>query len=152
MKKYSIILLIGLFASCRTVKTTEQVHEKQKDSISYVERVIIDTLKIPGDKIEIEIPCNELKSQSFSKGRAKVKLEPKGNGYTVIVTCDSIEKLLLSKQREIFRLSDSLKQSNARKDVGLSQWQSFWIVTGKLLMGLLILIAAWKFVRWKLLP
>lgn len=152
MKKYSLILLIGLFSSCKTGKLNEQVHHKQKDSISYVERVIIDTLKIPGDKIQIQIPCNELRPQSFSEGRAKVKLEPKGNGYTVIVTCDSVEKLLLNKQLEIFKLSDSLKQSNVRKTIELSQWQYFWIVTGKLLMGLLILIAAWNFVRWKLLP
>jgi hypothetical protein len=150
MKKLNLLLLVVLFASCKTVKNTQISQEKQKDSISYVERVIVDTLKIPGDKIEIKIPCDDLKSQSFSKGRAKVKVEPKGNGYVITASCDSIEKLLISKEKEIIRLSEKLKSNDSQKVVGLTQLQSFWIVMGKIFMVLLIIILAWKFISWKL--
>lgn len=150
MKKLNLLLLVLLFASCKAVKNAQISQEKQKDSISYVERVIIDTLKIPGDKIVVQIPCDELKSQNFSKGRAKVKVEPKGNGYVITASCDSIEKLLISKEKEIIRLSEKLKNSDSQKVTGLTQLQSFWIVMGKIFMVVLIIILAWRFISWKL--
>lgn len=147
--KNSILALVVIFLllGCRSVKNTQQVIEKQKDSISYVERVVIDTLRIPGDVISVKIPCDQLTNQSFSKGRAKVKIEPKGNGYTLIVSCDSIEKLILSKNIEINRLSNLLKDNTQTKVIELSKWQSFWIIVGKLLTLVLILILSWKFLR-----
>lgn len=146
MKNLSLILLIGLFVSCRSVKTVDKVYESQKDSISYVDRVIVDTLKIPGEKIEIELPCGEdLKPQSFAQGRAKVKAEPKGNGYTIIVTCDSIEKIVLSREREIKHLKAEVKTLESKKEKGLTLMQSFWIGAGKFLSGLLLLILVFKF-------
>jgi hypothetical protein len=150
MKKLNLLLLVLLFASCKTAKSTQISQAKQKDSVSYVERVIVDTLKIPGDKIEIKIPCDDLKYQSFSKGRAKVKVEPKGNWYVITASCDSIEKLLISKEKETIRLSEKLKNNDSQKVVGLTQLQSFWIVMGKAFMVLLIIILGWKFISWRL--
>ncbi|MCV9929527.1 hypothetical protein OIU83_17835 [Flavobacterium sp. LS1R49] len=138
-----IVMILFLLLGCKSVKSTQQIIEKQKDSISYVERVVVDTLRIPGDIISVNVPCDQLTNQSFSKGRAKVKLEPKGNGYTITVSCDSIEKLILSKNIEINRLSKLIKDNT--KVIGLSIWQSFWIVIGKLLTAILILILSWKF-------
>lgn len=152
MKKISIILLVILFIGCRTVKTVEQSQEKRKDSISYVERVKIDTLKIPGEKIQIELPCDELKPQSSAQGRAKVKAEPKGNGYVVVLTCDSIEKLVISKDRDIYRLKELLKDSNKKETLELTFMQTFWIGAGKLFISLLLLFIIVKLLsRWKLL-
>lgn len=144
MKKLSIILIGLLFANCRPVKSVEQTHEKQKDSISYIERVKVDTIKIPGDKIEINLPCDQIRPQSFAQGRGKVKAEPKGNGYTVVFTCDSIEKLVISKDKEINRLSEQLKTSDAKKTIELSFWDTFWIRIGKFLTGVLIAFIIWK--------
>ncbi|QSW90695.1 hypothetical protein J0383_07765 [Flavobacterium endoglycinae] len=153
MNKISIILLVILFIGCKTVKTVEQSHEKRKDSISYVERVKIDTLKIPGEKIQIELPCDQIKPQSSFQGRTKVKAQPNGNGYIITASCDSIEKIVISKDREINRLSEALKVNNTQKTVELSFLQRFWIGTGKLfcfllLVWLIIIIAAkWKKLR-----
>lgn len=152
MKKISIILLVILFIGCRTVKTTEQTQEKRKDSISYVERIKIDTLKIPGEKVQIELPCDQIKPQSSVQGRAKVEAEPKGNGYIVYVSCDSIEKLVISKNIEINRLSELLKASNSKKSLELTFMQTFFIGTGKLFWLVLIVFAAVKLlVQWKVL-
>lgn len=152
MKKISLLLLVILFLGCKTVKTVEQSQEKRKDSISYVERVTIDTLRIPGEKVEIELPCDELRPQSSAQGRANVKAEPKGNGYIVTASCDSIEKLVISKDRKIYRLTELLKDSNVKETVELTFMQTFWIGAGKLFIFLLLLVIIVKLLsRWKLL-
>lgn len=152
MKKISLLLLVILFLGCKTVKTVDKSQEKRKDSISYVERVKIDTLIIPGEKVQIELPCDELKPQSSAQGRANVKAEPKGNGYVVVFTCDSIEKLVISKEREIYRLKEALKDSNIKETVELTFMQTFWIGAGKLFIFLLVLVIIVKLLfRWRLL-
>lgn len=152
MKKISLLLLVILFLGCKTVKTVDKSQEKLKDSISYVERVKIDTLIIPGEKVQIELPCDELKPHSSAQGRANVKAEPKGNGYVVVFTCDSIEKLVISKEREIYRLKEALKDSNIKETVELTFMQTFWIGAGKLFIFLLVLVIIVKLLsRWKLL-
>ena len=152
MKKISIILLVILFLGCKTTKTIEQTQEKRKDSISYVERIKIDTLRIPGEIVQIELPCDQIKPKSAAQGRANVKAEPKGDGYVVVFTCDSIQKLVISKDREIIRLSEALKNSKSEKTIGLTFMQTFWIGAGKLFALLLLLIVVVKLLsRWKLL-
>lgn len=151
MKKISILLIVILFLGCRTIKTTEHLQEKKKDSISYVERVKIDTIKIPGEKIEIELPCDELRPQTSARGRTNVKAEPKGNGYVITASCDSIEKIVISKDREINRLSEALKAINKQIVIELSFLQKFWIATGKIFVCLLLLFAIIKLLgRWRL--
>lgn len=154
MKKISIILLVlVLCIGCRTTKITEHSQEKKKDSISYVERTKIDTIKIPGERVEIELPCDQIKPQSSAQGRAKVKAEPKGNGYVVVLTCDSIEKLVISKDREIFRLSELLKDNQKKATLELTTLQKIWIAGGKILflllalLGVVILLVKWKVLR-----
>jgi hypothetical protein len=151
MKKISIILLVILFLGCKTVKTVEQSQEKHTDSISYVEIIKIDTIKIPGEKIQIELPCDQLRPQSFVQGRANVRAEPKGSVYIVTASCDSIEKIVISKDREINRLSKALKISNREKTKELTFMQTFYIGAGMLFLLLIILFVVGKLLtRWKL--
>jgi hypothetical protein len=153
MKKISIILLVILCVGCRTIKTVEQTQETKKDSVSYIERVKIDTLRIPAEKIQIELPCNQLRPQSSAQGRAKVKAEPRGNGYIVVLSCDSIEKIVISKDREINRLSQALQISDSKKTKELTFMQTAWIKIGKCLTfvlalwGVIILLVKWKVLR-----
>ncbi|MEO6176770.1 MAG: hypothetical protein ABIP27_16585 [Flavobacterium circumlabens] len=152
MKKISIILLVILFIGCRTVKTVDQSQETRKDSVSYIDRIKVDTIRIPGETVTMKLPCDQLKPQSSAQGRANVKAEPKGDGYVVVFTCDSIEKLVISKNREIYRLSQELKNSNIEKTVELTFLQTLWINLGKLFVCLIILFIVVKLlVRWKLL-
>lgn len=154
MNKFSIILLVlVLCIGCRTTKTIEQSQEKKRDSVSYTEKVKIDTIKIPGERIEIELPCDQIKPQSSAKGRAKIKAEPKGNGYIVVLSCDSIEKLVISKNSEIYRLSELLKESQKKETLQLTTLQKIWIAGGKILacllalLGVVILLVKWKILR-----
>lgn len=153
MNKISIILLLVLCIGCRSKKTTVQSEVKQKDSISYIERVKIDTLKIPGDRIEIELPCDQIRPQSSAQGRAKVKAEPRGNGYIVKFTCDSIEKIVISKDREIYRLNELLKIARSKETLELTYMQKIWIAGGKILafilglLGIITLLVKWKVLR-----
>lgn len=153
MKKISTILVVLILCvGCRTIKKTEHTQQTKKDSVSYIERIKIDTLKIPGEKIEIQLPCDQLKPQSAAKGRAKVKAEPKGNGYIVVISCDSIEKLVISKNREIYRLNELLKNSSSTETKELTFMQKLWIAGGKILASLLALFAiVTLLVKWKVL-
>lgn len=139
MKTLLIITTIVLFASCRTVKEKEVVHTIYNDSISYVEKVKIDTIKIKGDTVSVFIDCNsEPKPQTRRSGRSSVLVEPSGGGYVIVAVCDSLQRLAISYQKEIFKLKKVIQKEKQLKRIELTSWQSAQIWVGRLLLLFLI--------------
>lgn len=151
MKTLLFITTILLFASCRTVKEKEVIHHIYNDSISYVERVKIDTIKIKADTVSVFVDCNDSKPKPQTKrsGRSSVLVEPSGSGYVIMAVCDSLQKIAISQQKEIFKLKTVIQEERHSKRVELTSWQSFWIITGKIFTALFILFSIWTISRWR---
>lgn len=132
----SVVILIG----CRTIKEKEVTHEIYRDSIRYVERVKIDTLKIKGDTVSVFVDCNDPKPkpQTRRSGRSSVIVEPTEKGYLVTAVCDSLERLVVSYEKTLYTLRTAHQRESKLKSVGLSGWQTFQIWAGRLLLLFLV--------------
>ena len=120
---YSCVLLflvvVCLASSCRTpVATTSTVSETVKDSIiiTYIPR--FDTLRIKGDSIryEVQIECDEKTNKPKpmkhkAKGtRAAATLSLDSNGLLKgTSSCDSLQEVIESKDREILHLQEKTR-------------------------------------------
>jgi len=151
MKTILFISVIILVIGCRTIKEKEVIHNIYNDSIRYVEKVKIDTIKIKADTVALFIDCNDSKPKAQTKrsGRSSVLVEPSGSGYVIMAVCDSLQRLAISYQKEIFKLKTVTQKESQFKRVELTSWQSFWIVIGKIFTALFILISIWIISHWK---
>lgn len=151
MTKLLFISAILLLWSCKTLKEKQAIHHVYKDSISYVERVKIDTIKIKADTVAFFIDCNDSmpKSQTKRSGRSSVLVEPSGSGYVIMAVCDSLERLVISYEKTLYALKTAHQKESQSKILGLTGWQSFWIAMGKVFTTLFILLILWMLLRWK---
>ena len=134
MKKINIFLTCLILASCNTSKKV--VEEKQiKDSIVYVDRVRIDTIKIENVKTvtlptynTIEIPCDSSsQKQSYTTGGTTYKII-KEKGKVRVVFVQKKDSCMSSHgYKSVLKSKDSLQKVVERytqtKEVVK---QSFW--------------------------
>lgn len=128
MKNLLYILLILSLASCKLFKESRnesRFNYNKVDSTIRIERVIIDTIRIPAEIIKAEIPVQDLtegKQYNFrsNEGRASASVKVEKGLVKFDTRCDSLEVYV--KQTEIYieRLInqvEKLKELNETKEV-----------------------------------
>ncbi len=120
MKPAIIITLYMLVAGvlltgCKTQREYFQSNalvNEQSDSIRYVERVKVDTIRIPRSEVTIQLPyfiyeydTLVVRDTVFEKksGQATVQAAISNGQLTLSATCDSLEKIMLHYDRMIER-------------------------------------------------
>lgn len=114
--RHIIIALLGiaLLASCQGTRQVTQEHSHREDSIMVREVVRVDTLHIAGAQTTIEVPVEVLRRDTVFVTRyrhAQARVSIQDGILTATATCDSLERLVLSYEREINRLTKQASQS-----------------------------------------
>jgi hypothetical protein len=113
MLMFTALLTASLFfAACRTTKSVnkEVTRELGKDSFHYREIANVNRVFIPMAKADMVIPVKLLTDSNYryaekSNGRAKVVFEKHGtDSITITAHCDSLEQVIVSKDKEIYQL------------------------------------------------
>lgn len=117
--KLALLLLIVLISAGCCPKQVETI-TKTKDSISFKEVVKVDTFKVKADTIHesIFVDCDSFTpiNKFYRSGRANLKIETDEKGkLTLTATCDSLEKLIISKTTEIRSLKEQLSEKTTVK-------------------------------------
>lgn len=117
MKTASIIffaLCVLIMASCRTVKTTTSRTSTttQTDTFTERETIKLDTLRAGADSANIAVPIAVFNDSGItylekSNGRATVKIQRIKDVIYASANCDSLEKIIATKEREIQKLRTS---------------------------------------------
>ena len=122
----SALLLTGCYTEraakekfgCKTISDTHK--------IDTVEVLRVDTLSIPGDSVVKFLPCDEPKADPKEKksGRAsiKAKYDKDRRGYIVTANCDSLEKIVIGKDKIISSYREKIV-----KDAFIPNEPSTWI-------------------------
>lgn len=120
-------------------KARKQIKTKEtlvsSDSIVYIERTTIDTVRFPADTIYQSYPLSVFVYDTIIKyktGRASSIIQSNGGVISVITKCDSLEKLVLSTQTELKEFSkvNNSKEVNKTKikEIPWFYRASFWLV------------------------
>lgn len=145
----SIALLLFSCGSSKNVSHTKYSSKEKLDSISYVERVIVDTFTVPAETLEVKVPFEVLKVDTimvFKNGRVKTEIKYLNGNLELLSTVDSLNQLVLSKETLLQSFKDTKideKESFVSKKVKGVGWfykMSAW-VSGILILALLIWIA-----------
>jgi hypothetical protein len=135
--KTTVVLLICLsmlLVGCRSTRETSLTTLRQSSSVGQDSvydhlSVTLDTLKTPYDSVSVFIPDNWVADtanvsdpapMSQKKGRATVTVRRENTGIRVTASCDSLLTVLVSQQREIFRLKKEIVNNSTatnEKDV-----------------------------------
>lgn len=114
------------------------------DSVVYIETFKIDTVILPGETIYKSIPVDVLKYDTIIEYRSKTssaKIESKSGILSFTSVCDSLEKLVISTQSKLERLSKSSinKQVVQKKVKGVPWWYkaSFFLVIAAVVIWLI---------------
>ena len=136
MKVVIYISIAVLFFSCKArkqIETTETI--VSSDSVVYIERTTIDTVKFPADTIYQSYPISVFIHDTvieYRKGRASSIIQSNSGVLSVTTKCDSLEKLVLSTQTELKELTrvNSTKEVRESKTKEIPWWYkaSFWLV------------------------
>jgi len=147
MKYFTHILLAAaliLFGGCKSAKQVTSSTVVVKDSISYVETVRVDTLRITEDRSSASfhpdsIPVRYVGVVAYrDTGRSTVVVYRNADGsYTALSRCDSIYRLLVAKDSELRNASSKTKTEY--RDRVVVQWPS-WLRFAVAALVLIILL------------
>lgn len=183
MSKLRIIGLIAFMAllvSCRSTSSLTSVSSTASSSehqdSSYVrETASVDTLKISGDSVSVTLPLSwavptvkdssapirmidypDLNSVSKSSGRATVTVTRTGSGLKVTASCDSIQALLISKEKEIYNLKSDLKslreaETMTSEKATVVPFIPAWIIIALVISAAINVFFAYRTLRKRLL-
>lgn len=141
-----VIFLLPLFVAASCSKKTVTTITDVTDSTIVKETVRMDTIHIKGDTVVlkefIECDSNTNKPKPFKvrgrSGRASSTIEVKEDGSLHVESvCDSLQKLIASKDKEIFRLRKEKKTVTIVKEPSkFRQWIDY---TCRILAALFVL-------------
>lgn len=154
-----MVMVLMVSTSCNRKVTEAVVSSAVKlDSVSYVEKVRVDTFWTPAETITetIQLECDSLGqvkqvADAFRKGRASVVIRVVDNVVSVEANCDSIEQLLLSKDKLIQSLKQesniesSIKETVTHIGIPWPYKMAAWIAAFYLIITLLWIL--WKVFR-----
>lgn len=140
-----------LITSCGVLKNHYlQKYCKESDSIATrdVTTIEYDTIKIPysvqGETIYLQSPCDslgKLKPVNITKTKNGITSSVKSIGNTLVFDCkeDSLMYIIETQKRviETFEKDTKIVQEDCKRE-HLNKTDSFWIITGRWLLGLLI--------------
>ena len=133
-------LILVLFTSCvsrHQIKELTNETSNTLDSVRIIERVIVDTIRIPAEEIISVIPITVFKHDTvifYKQGRAQTRIVYKSGKLHLNTRCDSLERLILSTQKELIHISrqnESKKQiseSNKERENSALKRTIFWII------------------------
>ena len=142
----AIFLALFSCGSSKNVSHTTYSKLESHDSIAYVERTIVDTVVIPAETLEVQIPFEVLKLDTvmvFKNGRVQTEIRYINGNIELQSTVDSLEKLVLSTEKEFTSFKNEKSDekevfiSEKVKGVGWFYKMSAW-VSGILILALLI--------------
>ena len=144
MKTLPVFLLMLILVACNAkhVTNSTKVNERTKDSIVYVDRVTVDTVKFPTETLVVRVPVTVFERDTvvvFKNGRASTKLVYQDKIITIHTQCDSLEKLVLSRDRQLLNLRSYIKESSTetkeklKKEVPWYYKSALWICLGLIL-------------------
>ena len=160
--KMTVVLLIcfvALISGCRSTRETSSATFQQsasvsQDSVYDHQTMTLDTIITPFDSVSVFIPDNWIADtanmsdpapMSQKQGRATVTVRRDRTGIRVTASCDSLLTLLVSQEREIFRLQKALVSnsiSTNKNDVLTRYRVPLWAwltLAGSLLANVLII-------------
>lgn len=150
MKIITGLLLCLLLFSCRSSKelTKETSREIRNDTSAYKETIKLDTLKAPKQTATLAIPFHVLRDSLWNdfeatSGRAKVKVRLLHDTLYAGAECDSLEKVIASKDKELFqyRNQQTEQQTNSKQVIiQLPLWLRLALIGGLVLLVLLAVI------------
>lgn len=118
-----------LLEGCSTLREHSQSATSfTVDSTRYVETVRVDTLRIPGDTVQVSIPWYIFKTDTivrWKSGRAEIVAESLGGQMKLRATCDSLEHLVSHYQTVIERYRTS-KETSTTQSSKTTSGPSFW--------------------------
>jgi hypothetical protein len=130
MKKRILLMSAILLTGCYTERAAKEkfgckiVADTTKTDT--VEVIKTDTITIPGDSVVQFLPCDEPKADPKEKkaGRAsiKAKYDNGKKGYLVVANCDSLEKVIIGKDKIITTYREKIV-----KDAYVPNEPSTWI-------------------------
>jgi hypothetical protein len=157
----SLFLLLTMYAlfSCRTAKSVasnsaSNTTEQKGDSLIYIERMHIDTVKVAAESASLTIPFKLLKDSLInymekSNGRAQVIIQRKGDSILVQANCDSLMQLLISRDKELrkwqqYALDHKETKTTTTVYVKPPTWFVWLLIIAALLAALSIAVQIFK--------
>ncbi len=162
-----IIVLILYLTSCKTkqhtIEHTTAVNTEKIDSTSRIERTNVQLLKIPLTTAALNLNLKNLNDlpvgakYAEKQGQATVTVEKTGeNDYKITATCDSLTRLIVERETEIFHLqsrvkeleenTSEVKETIVNETTGV-RW--FFIYSGYLLWGLFGCGTIYMLYKWR---
>lgn len=150
MKLSLVMLLICLaLMACRTSKKfqSETTAVRKTDSSVYQEKVKLDTLKAARETVSAAIPFTLLRDSLLPyyekrNGRATVSIERVRDSIIITATCDSLEKIIVTLEKEKYALQmlNEFQQKNKEQvTIQLPLWFRLGII-GACVAGVALLI------------
>lgn len=122
MKNLVYILLLSVaFTSCKPTKTVRDTERTVSDSTRTVIKYIkqIDTIRIAGDTVKIEIPIKDLSNKPIVKkskdGRATAKISKVDDKVVVECLCAEEHKMIETQNTIITTLTKRLETLDTRE-------------------------------------
>lgn len=152
MKLLPVYLLMLMLVGCNATRLTSstQVSNVTKDSLVYVDRVIVDTVKIPADTLFVEVPAEVFKRDTvvvYKNGRASTQIIYRNGKVTLNTRCDSLEKLVLSRDRQIYNLHKSINKTSTETKEKVNQRVPWYYKLAMLLVFGFVLFFIVKLIR-----
>lgn len=151
---FILLALVGCKATQSVSSVLETSTEQRKDSLVYIERLRIDTVKLKGDsiKVKVPVPCDSLKpvAGKAKSGRVNLNYGIKNGQLEIDCNADSLLIELLGKDISIYKLEKQLDSTSKEKQQVVTVTNTVtkyrtpfwnWVI--------IIVLLAWIF-RWQL--
>ncbi|MCT4580835.1 MAG: hypothetical protein N4A35_05400 [Flavobacteriales bacterium] len=151
---YIAITLLSF--ACKSHKTiTEQTTSMsvKQDSVVYIDRVKIDTIKIPSEVIKVQVPYEVFKTDTviiYQKGRAQTKIKSHNGLLSLDMRCDSLEKLVLSTEKLVLKQrneNDRLIERSRHKEIIVNPVKWYYKASLFIVVALLIVLLLFLFIK-----
>lgn len=155
---FAVALVMGA-AGCATRKNTE-VRERieYRDSISYVQETIIDTVYVPERSVSGQVHIDDLKrdtSRTFTGKDIRATVRYIDNYIEVECNADSLMQLLISTREKLYKAEsvDNTSTSVTEKTITVKVWPWRLILALSAVIVVLVLILYFnnsfkKFISW----
>jgi hypothetical protein len=129
------------FASCRSIRQAESI--RTRDSTAVSEKLSVTPLTVPQSSVNLSLEIARLRDlpkgavYTAHSGQATVTAGIEGDTIFITATCDSLQRLVYTYEKEIKRLSEV--QSERQEEVKPATPPLTWFIYG-LLSGIIITV------------
>ena len=113
LKAFGILVFIAVMSGCHTQELVNSSVLNSSDSTSGVETLTIDTIDVPSEQLIIEVPVFIRDTVIVEKeGRVSTKIVYRDGVISVTAKCDSLQELVVSRNREVSHFKSLLSQKD----------------------------------------